>query len=98
MKSSPLVSEPDADLSPRGSETEILQFIVMEENKSDAELFVSFWTQEFKKRNLDFAIARNYAQHKKNTIFLRQEIATPDKQQAANTLHEEICNKLGIEK
>ena len=37
-----------------------------------------------------------YAQHRGNTIFLRQEIATTTQQPAADKLHKEVCDELNI--
>jgi wyosine [tRNA(Phe)-imidazoG37] synthetase (radical SAM superfamily) len=74
----------------------ILQFIVMEENKQDAESFVVFWKHELESRGLECTVAGSYSQHKKHTIFLRQEIAKTQLQAKADALHREVCKSLCI--
>ncbi len=74
----------------------ILQFIVMQENYKEAGAFIEFWKKEFEKRNMEYAVACNYSQHKKNTIFLRQEIGRPDKQKELDELHDRVCKELNL--
>jgi wyosine [tRNA(Phe)-imidazoG37] synthetase (radical SAM superfamily) len=74
----------------------ILQFIILHENFHEAGKFINFWKNEFEKRNIDYTIAKNYDQHKKNTIFLRQEIGRPDDQKELDELHQKVCDGLGL--
>ena len=76
----------------------VLQFIVMEENKHEARPFLDFWGNEFRKRGLKFSIARNYSQHGQNTLFIRQEIATPSLQAKANEMHQAVADATGVPK
>jgi GTP 3',8-cyclase len=72
----------------------VLQFIIMDENKHEAKDFVDFWSKEFSKRNLPFVVASKYSEHSENTIFLRQEITTKEKQSDADLLHKDVSKDI----